>query len=371
VKKSPSLTCHVAAAREAAGETQVGLARKLGVSRQALSLVESGQSIPSTALALRLATVLGRSVEELFVLTDAEPRGTELSVHWVNAPANDTVSRGLMGRIGGRLVAHPLAATDLTAADIVAQPGKNRRRVTTLRATGDPNGSDRLFIAGCAPALGLFCDHLEKAAAPVRASWIHATTAGALTALARKEVQVAGLHYPPAAPNPSDRRARPGPRRNLALTFATWQQGLLVRRGDRRAPRSVAQLGARGVRLVRREAGASANRLLDAQLSAAGIAVDISAALIARGHFGVGAAVALGAADVGVAAEHAALAHDLEFVPLDEERFDLTFDASFVDDPRYQRLGDLLSSHAFRTDLQGLGGYDTKNTGSVPVGPSA
>jgi putative molybdopterin biosynthesis protein len=95
--------------------------------------------------------------------------------------------------------------------------------------------------------------------------------------------------------------------------------------------------------------------------------LDEGQTLVARGHFGVGAAVAMGAADVGIAAQHAALAHDLAFVPLDEERFDLTFDAAFVHDPRYQRLGDVLASRAFRADLDTLGGYDTQITGTVPA----
>ncbi|HEY0715779.1 MAG TPA: substrate-binding domain-containing protein [Polyangia bacterium] len=370
------LVCHVAAAREAAGETQAGLARKLGVSRQALSLVESGRSVPSTALALKLARALGKPVDELFVLRNESARPREISVIWAESETGQAetaiTGRVLVGRIGRRLVGHPMRGTDLTAADGFATGGRTPRRVQLMRAAEglgegpavNARWPERLFVAGCAPALGLLCDHLEKSATPVRASWIHATTDRALAALSRKEVQVAGQHFPPGratAVKPARHRA------TTTLTLATWRQGLLVRRGDRSAPRNVAQLGARGVRVARREAGASANRLLDAALGAAGIAKNVLPALIVRGHFGVGAAVALGAADVGVAAEHAAIAHDLDFVPLDEERFDLTFDAAFVHDPRYQRMGDLLASRAFRTELQNLGGYDTTTTGSVPA----
>ncbi|HEY0708476.1 MAG TPA: substrate-binding domain-containing protein [Polyangia bacterium] len=365
---SPKVVCRVATIREAMGESQSGLARKLGVSRQALFLIESGRSVPSTSLALKLATTLRRPVEELFTLVDDDASAGRLNIHWATPPASPAGTRGVVARIGRRLVAHPLAPGDLEAADVVCDgPGGSPKRSVRALQPDDlhDTAAQRLFIAGCAPALGLLCRHLEKAGELLRASWIHATSARALAALGDKEIHVAGLHFPP---NTSKEVASPvrGARGRHRLTFATWQQGLLVRRGDRLAPRTVAQLGARGIRLVRREAGASANRLLDAELRAAGIDVQERPALVARGHFGVAAAIALGAADVGVAAEHAAIAHDLDFVPLDQERFELTFDASFTRDPRYQRLGDVLSSQAFRTELQSLGGYDTKQTGSVP-----
>ena len=48
--------------------TQDELARKIGVSRQTINTMESGKYIPSTALALKMAQLLGISVEELFQL---------------------------------------------------------------------------------------------------------------------------------------------------------------------------------------------------------------------------------------------------------------------------------------------------------------
>ena len=119
------------------------------------------------------------------------------------------------------------------------------------------------------------------------------------------------------------------------------------------------------MRLVRREAGASANRLLDRSLESSGVRLPHKT-LEARGHFGVAQAVAMGAADVGVAAEHAAMAHGLGFIPLDEERFDLVFEATLAADPRIVRLGEVLASRAFRDDLASLGGYDTSSTGDRP-----
>ena len=53
-------------ARQARGFSQQQLASMAGVSRQAVSAVESGHSDPSLRVALALAQALGLSVEELF-----------------------------------------------------------------------------------------------------------------------------------------------------------------------------------------------------------------------------------------------------------------------------------------------------------------
>src|SRR5215470_6224422 len=53
-------------ARQARGFSQQQLAGMAGVSRQAVSAVESGQSDPSLRVALALASALGMTVDELF-----------------------------------------------------------------------------------------------------------------------------------------------------------------------------------------------------------------------------------------------------------------------------------------------------------------
>jgi len=48
--------------------TQAELADKVGVSRQTINSIESNKYIPSTLLALKIAQVFGKSVEEIFQL---------------------------------------------------------------------------------------------------------------------------------------------------------------------------------------------------------------------------------------------------------------------------------------------------------------
>lgn len=52
--------------------TQEELAKRIGVSRQTINAVESGKYVPSTVLALKMAQVFGKSVEEVFMLEDED-----------------------------------------------------------------------------------------------------------------------------------------------------------------------------------------------------------------------------------------------------------------------------------------------------------
>lgn len=52
--------------------TQDELARRIGVSRQTINAMEAGKYVPSTLLALKLARVFGKPVEELFGLEEGE-----------------------------------------------------------------------------------------------------------------------------------------------------------------------------------------------------------------------------------------------------------------------------------------------------------
>lgn len=52
--------------------TQESLARKIGVSRQTINSIEKNRYTPSTVLALKIAKVFGKSVEEIFELEEED-----------------------------------------------------------------------------------------------------------------------------------------------------------------------------------------------------------------------------------------------------------------------------------------------------------
>tara|TARA_B100001964_G_scaffold42502_1_gene47165 strand:+ start:183 stop:425 length:243 start_codon:yes stop_codon:yes gene_type:complete len=54
--------------RRASGLTQLELAEKVGVSRKSINSIENGIYIPTTVLALKMATALNCSIHDMFQL---------------------------------------------------------------------------------------------------------------------------------------------------------------------------------------------------------------------------------------------------------------------------------------------------------------
>ena len=59
-------------ARAEVRTTQQQLAEAIGVSRQTINAIESGKFVPSTVLALKMAHVFEKPVEDIFMLDDED-----------------------------------------------------------------------------------------------------------------------------------------------------------------------------------------------------------------------------------------------------------------------------------------------------------
>jgi putative molybdopterin biosynthesis protein len=361
--------------RRAAGLTQEELARRCSISRQALISIEAGRVQPSVAIALRLAAALGRRVEEIFQL--AEPGDSVMAELAAPMPARAPRAphaRVALARIHDRWVAHPLRHDDPAglgrAADGVLRPRarSSRQRVELLRPLAEVGA--RLLMVGCDPALGLLADRLGSRGVPI--TWIHASSQAALEMLARAHTHVAGAHLFDEGSGEFNvpfvrRMAAPGPM--LVVTLACWELGLLVHPGRQREVRGIEDVLRPGVRFVHRESGAEARALVERLLRRAGAPDDaLAGAPMVHGHFAVAQTIATGGADAGVATRAAALAHELAFVPLAEERFDLIIPRELAAATTVVQLVDTLQGRAFRRELACLGGYQTRRTGdAVPV----
>jgi putative transcriptional regulator len=54
------------------GFTQEDLANKISVSRQTINAMEANKYVPSTVLALKIAQVFGKKVEDIFTLEEGD-----------------------------------------------------------------------------------------------------------------------------------------------------------------------------------------------------------------------------------------------------------------------------------------------------------
>lgn len=52
--------------------TQEALAKRVNVSRQTINTIEAGKYVPSTLLALKIAVVFNKTVEEIFSLEESD-----------------------------------------------------------------------------------------------------------------------------------------------------------------------------------------------------------------------------------------------------------------------------------------------------------
>src|SRR5579863_7155720 len=94
-------------ARTARDLTQTELARRAGISRQALGAIESGAYHPGVAIAIRLARELGTTVEALFGEHDDES-STLVEASWSGDARQRTAaaqSRVMLARVRGKVVA--------------------------------------------------------------------------------------------------------------------------------------------------------------------------------------------------------------------------------------------------------------------------
>lgn len=362
-------------ARQARGLSQQQLAGMAGVSRQAVSAVESGLSDPSLRVALAVAQALGMTVEELFGTEGVVPT---VRARLVGADRDGGGERVTLAPIGESFVALPLAGPTAGRAGFLPAGGLTvgeprasaapasapRAGTVSVRPIGPPKPT--LVVAGCDPALPLLEEPLGLLDPPIAFSWWPCASREALRLAADGLVHAAGVHL-------LDRAGRHdgGPAAQVlaaggeVIGFSAWREGLVLRPKVADQHAGLAGVIDAGLRLVNREPGAEARSVLDREL--AGIGVDGSKVpgyqTTATGHLQVADAVRAGLADAGVASEPAALAYQLAFIPLAAERFDLVIPAERAASREVQALIRVLSSRWLLDQLASLAGYDATPCG--------
>lgn len=352
--------------RVAMGLRQAQLAARLGVSRQSLSAIESGNQVPSTALALELAGLLQCTVEDLFCLDASSPLVVQLAMP---AAAGTRVT---IARVAESWIAHPTSPRDLAADGVLLSAGSRGDAVLAEQLTPLRELENHLLIAGCAPLLSLCTQRLERMHTGVRATWIPAGSKRALELMQDGFVHVAGIH-PAHQAHPTAHLACANRLYNhescLLVHLTRWRQGIVTARGNPLGIATADDLRREELRLAIREPGAAARDLLEHVRRPEG-RVNVQKDIAAQNHQEVADLIRYGQADAGVAIEAVAVAHHLDFVPLTDERFDLICAPQARSHPVWEDLLTLLSSGKFRREASSLPGYDCMEMG-LSLGSSA
>jgi putative molybdopterin biosynthesis protein len=185
------------------------------------------------------------------------------------------------------------------------------------------------------------------------------------------EAVAAGLHLVQAdgGYNAEAVRTLSGVTDLVLLQWAWREQGLVVRRGNPLGLSSLADLPAKGAKLIRRQPGSGAEALLERLIEAGGIertSLAVSGQ-VALTEADVAAAVADGRADCGLAIGAAARRFGLDFLPLARERFDLVLRRRSYFEAPLQRLFAFARSEGFRAQAEAMGHYDVSGLGTVVV----
>jgi molybdate-binding protein/DNA-binding XRE family transcriptional regulator len=361
----------VAAIRQGRGVSAAELAKRVGVSRQTIYAIEAGSYVPNTAVALRLARELKVSVEELFRLGEERAAEREAVEAVVLARGGAKAGRPMtLARVREQWVAAPAESVPYFLAEADGLVRRTRTSRTTVELV-EPAAelAERVVIAGCDPGIGLLARMAERLAG-VQVVTAPASSRQALEWMKAGLVHIAGSHLEDPETGefnvPWVRRLMP--REDVVVvTFARWEEGLVVARGNPLGIRDVSDLVRPKVRLINREPGSGSRALLERLLKAAGVGLKKVSGFeqLAGGHLEAAQSVARGAADCCVATSAAARAFDLSFIPIRGERFDFVVRRELVDTPAVRGVLEALQRAALRRKLEALAGYDTAETGRV------
>jgi putative molybdopterin biosynthesis protein len=298
----------------------------------------------------------------------------------VSPPGDDDYVRVAVGKVGDKLLAAPLSRgagviTSLVQADGLALIPRGAQgleageqvRVHLYRSRAEIQRT--IFCIGSHDlTLDLISQFLTKH--DRRLASANVGSQGGLIALHRGEAHLAGSHL--LNPETGEynisyiRQYMPDiPVKVVALVGRA--QGLMVKRGNPKDIKSLADLTKPQIQFVNRQRGAGTRVLLDYHLNMMTMASDniVGYSQEEYTHLGVAAAIASGRADCGLGIAAAAQALDLEFIPLFQERYDLVIPKQFAEGDLLAPLFGLLVERHFREAVSQLPGYDVSVMGTI------
>lgn len=295
--------------------------------------------------------------------------------------------RVTLGRVGGRVVANPLARgagviTTMVRADgfLRVPPlseGVNAGEeveVELLRPVQDIDNTI-VFSGSHDLSIGVLEDCLKQRAPELKISASNIGSLGGLLAMKRGETHLVGTHLldlETGAYNLPDIRRHLGRTADvLVVNLVVREQGLIVPKGNPKGIRRIHDLARADVCFVNRQPGAGTRVLLDYKLRQLRLKPQRIKGYEREEytHMAVAAAVASGLADCGLGIRSAAVALGLDFVPVELEDYDLVLRRDFAESHAGELMLEVIRSPQFQTAVLALGGYDVSTSGQVkPLG---
>ena len=147
------------------------------------------------------------------------------------------------------------------------------------------------------------------------------------------------------------------------VTLAYRTQGLMLSGGNPKEIKKIADIAQPTIRFVNRNAGSGTRLWLDTELRKLNIPVEKVNGYdkVVKTHSEAASLIESGRADAALGLQAAAHQHNLDFIPLFEERYDLVLPRE--NEKTLTPLLDYLQTATFRTELNALTGYNSLHSG--------
>ena len=294
----------------------------------------------------------------------------------------DQFVRVTLGQVGSKLIATPSgkgagSVMSMVRADgLLTIPSGSEGigagetvRIEMLRSRREID-STLVAIGSHDNILDLMANFLHRLSPPVRLSSAHVGSMGGIMAIRRGEAHFGGSHLLDEDSGEYNvsfikRFLSDLPLKLINLCYR--EQGFIVSKGNPFDIQSFTDIIVKDLSFINRQKGAGTRLLTDKILRDSGLEPEQIAGYNHEEytHMNVAAAVLSGSVDVGMGIRAAALALELDFVPIAEERYDLIVPTLFLDDARIKAALELMSNDTFRSRIEDLGGYNLRDCGSV------
>lgn len=154
----------------------------------------------------------------------------------------------------------------------------------------------------------------------------------------------------------------------LIINLAYRNVGFYVAKGNPHNINTWKDLANPNISMVNREKGSGIRILLDEKLRVNNISREQLRGykVEKQSHFAVARSIARGEGDVGIGNEKIAKQVDgIDFIQLQEERYDLVIRESDLKYPIYKLIINTIQSEEFKKEIESLGGYDLKDIGKI------
>ncbi len=228
-----------------------------------------------------------------------------------------------------------------------------------------------IIISGQDIILDVLARHIEEKTDNIRALRSNVGSYTSLCDLYNNKISISSSHLWDGDTNEYNtayvRRLIPGIP-CILINLAYRRQGFYVAKGNPHKITTWDDLIKSDISIVNREKGSGTRVLLDEKLRLYNIEGESIKGynFEQSSHLAVASSIAVGDGDLGIGIEKVAhQVSEIDFVPIQEERYDLIIKKSSLKYPIYNLIIKIIQSKEFKKEIKGLGEYDLRDIGKI------